>query len=127
VDLFLRDTPRNEEKIKQLVGKLGKRVFASRPFEPTSRMIRIEGLPVDVDLIFELSSHEKFESIRARATVVTIEGVPIRVADLSDVIQATRAAGRPKDQASLTLLEQFQRIKQALDKEQRGSETTPEE
>jgi hypothetical protein len=53
--------------------------------------------------------------------------VPIRVADLSDVIQAKRAAGRPKDQASLTLLEQFQRIKQALDKEQRGSETTPEE
>jgi predicted nucleotidyltransferase len=117
IDLFLRDTPRNAEKIQQLLGALGGNVVASRPFEPTSRMIRIEGLPVDIDLIFELSSHETFESIRARAAIVTIEGVPLRVANLRDVIEAKRAAGRPKDQASLPLLEQFLRIKQAMDTE----------
>src|SRR5687767_7420837 len=75
IDLFVRDTPRNAGKIDQLVAALGNNVVASRPFEPSSRMIRIEGLPVDVDLIFELSSHVKFESVRSRSVVLTIEGV----------------------------------------------------
>ena len=50
IDLFVKDTPRNAEKIKQLVETLGDHVMASRPFEPSSRMIRIEGLPVDIDI-----------------------------------------------------------------------------
>jgi predicted nucleotidyltransferase len=116
VDLFLRDTPRNAEKIQQLLSALGDNVVASRPFA-TSRMIRIEGLPVEIDLVFELSSHEKFESIRARSAVVTIEDVSLRIADLRDVIESKRAAGRPKDLASLPILEQFLRIRQAMNPE----------
>lgn len=117
IDLFVRDTPRNADKIDQLVAALGKNVVASRPFEPTSRMIRIEGLPVDVDLVFELSSHAKFESVRARSVVLTIEGVSFRVANLQDVIEAKRAANRLKDQAVLPLLEQFQRVRDALEED----------
>jgi predicted nucleotidyltransferase len=115
IDLFVRDTPRNAEKIRRLVETLGENVTASRPFEPTSQMIRIEGLPVDIDLVFELSSHEKFESVRARSTVVTIDDVSLRVADLNDVIAAKRAAGRPKDQAVIPLLEQFLRVQKEMD------------
>jgi predicted nucleotidyltransferase len=115
IDLFLRDTPGNAEKIKSMVEVLGRHVRASRPFEPVSRMIRIEGLPVDIDLVFELSSRTKFESLRARSHVVSIEGVSFRVADLSDLIAAKRAAGRPKDLATLPILEQFLRVKQAMD------------
>ena len=110
IDLFIRDTSQNAEKIQQLLSELGDQVQASRPFEPTSRMIRIEGLPVDIDLVFELSSHEKFEAIRARSLVHTIEGVPIRLAAMEDIIASKRAAGRPKDLAVLPLLEQFVRV-----------------
>lgn len=117
VDLFLRDTPRNQEKIKQLVRTLGRHVKASRPFEPSSRMIRIEGLPVDVDLVFELSSHTRFESVKARAQHIVIDDVSLRISDLRDIIEAKRAAGRPKDLAVLPLLEQFLRVQNAVDEE----------
>lgn len=115
IDFFVRDTPRNTEKLAALVEALGEHVVATRPFEPLSRMVRIEGLPIDVDLVFELSSHARFEAIRARSREITIEGVSLRVADLQDVIDAKRAAGRPKDQATLPLLEQFQRVRRAVD------------
>jgi len=115
IDLFVRDTSRNAAKIDQMVAVLGDGVVASRPFEPASRMIRIEGLPVDIDLVFELSSHAKFESVRARSVILMIEGVSFRVATMQDIIDAKRAANRPKDQAVLPLLEQFQRVRDALD------------
>ncbi len=121
IDLFLRETPRNAEKIKRLVEVLGSHVRASRPFEPASRMIRIEGLAVDVDLVFELSSRAKFESIRARSQVVTIEGTSFRVADIKDLIAAKHAAGRPKDLATLPILEQSLRIREAMDADNSGN------
>lgn len=114
IDLFVRDTPRNAEKLSRLIAELGDRVIASRPFEPASRMIRIEGLPVDVDLVFELSSRAKFESVRARSVCLTIEDVAVRVACLEDIIDAKRAAGRPKDHATLPLLEEFLRVRNAV-------------
>ena len=114
IDLFVRETPRNDEKIDQFRRSLGEHLVASRPFEPVSRMIRIEGWAIDIDLVFELSSHESFESIRARSKIVTIDGVPIRLANLADVIAAKRAAGRPKDLAALPLLEQFFQVQQAI-------------
>jgi predicted nucleotidyltransferase len=117
VDLFVRDTPRNAEKIKQLLEVLGDRVTASRPFEPMSRMVRIEGLPVDIDLVFELSSRAKFESVKARSQVITIEGVSLRISNLQDIIDAKRAAGRPKDLATLPLLEEFVRVREAVERD----------
>jgi hypothetical protein len=115
IDLFVRDTPRNQDKIKQLVKVLGDHVQASRPFEPASRMIRLEGLPVDIDFVFSLSSRAKFESVKSRARVMTIEGALVRVAHLQDIIEAKRAAGRPKDLATLPLLEEFVRVRQAIE------------
>ena len=119
IDLFVRDTPRNAEKIKQLVKTLGDHISASRPFEPSSRMIRIEGLPVDIDIIFALSSHAKYESVKSRSQVVVIDDVSLRISHLRDIIEAKRAAGRPKDLATLPILEQFLRVQEAV-----GGETT---
>ena len=118
IDLFVRGTPRNAEKIELLVETMGSHVVASRSFEPTSGMIRIEGLPVDVDFVFELSSHAKFESVRARSTTIIIEDVPIRLSGLQDVIDAKRAATRPKDHAVLNVLEEFLRIRQSMEEEE---------
>jgi predicted nucleotidyltransferase len=115
IDLFARDTPRNREKIDQLIKSLGSQVVSTRPFEPVSNMIRIEGLPVDIDILFGLSSHAKFESVRSRSSTIVIEGVPILVSDLQDVIDAKRAAARPRDQAVLPLLEQHLRVRKEME------------
>ena len=122
IDLFVRDTPRNPAKIQQLAMVLGDHVQASRPFEPVSRMIRVEGLPVDVDFVFGLSSRAKFESVKARAQTIQVEGVAVRVAYLKDVIEAKLAAGRPKDLATLPILEEFVRVRDAVDNHKGGSD-----
>jgi hypothetical protein len=114
IDIFVRDTPRNAEKIKQLVRTLGDQVRAHRPFEPASKMIRIEGLPVDIDIAFELSSHKTFESVKSRSQIITIEGTEVRIMHLRDVIEAKRAAGRPKDLAILPILEQALEVQDAM-------------
>ena len=46
-----------------------------------------------------------FEGVRARATVLTIDGVPIIVAALADIIKSKGAAGRPRDKAVIEILE----------------------
>ena len=46
-----------------------------------------------------------FEGVRARAALIEIEGVPILVASLEDIIRSKRAAGRPRDRAVLEILE----------------------
>lgn len=116
IDLFVRETPLNEEKIKALVVELGPGVQASRPFEPSSRMIRIEGLAVEIDIVFQLSSHVKFESLRSRASAVSIGQESFLVAALSDIIDAKKAANRPKDLASLPILENALEVQRAMEK-----------
>ncbi|MEQ8211083.1 MAG: hypothetical protein RH917_14750 [Lacipirellulaceae bacterium] len=114
IDLFVRDTKVNQEKIKSLVVALGPGVVASRPFEPSSKMIRIEGLAFDIDIVFELSSRVKFESLRSRASEIPIGSGKLKVADLSDVVAAKKAANRPKDVASLPILEHALEVRREM-------------
>ena len=114
IELFIQDTPENERNLEQLASALGPQLRASRAFEPRSRTIRIEGLPVDVDFVFELSSLAKSESVKSRSSVVDIEGVSVRVSHLRDIIDAKRAAGRPKDLATVPMLEEFLRVQAAV-------------
>jgi hypothetical protein len=46
-----------------------------------------------------------FEGVRARATIVELEGAVIAVASLTDIIRSKRAAGRPRDLAVVDVLE----------------------
>jgi hypothetical protein len=46
-----------------------------------------------------------FEGVRDRASVIDIDGVPLQVASLSDIIRSKRAAKRPRDLAVLDILE----------------------
>ena len=68
--------------------------------------------------MFELSNHVKFESIRAISTTIVTEDTAICVSDLQDVIDAKRAADRPKDHVVLTLLEDFHRVREAMPREE---------
>jgi len=104
-DFFFRKTPRNLAKLKAFAKALGATVL--RPYYPVSDLYRVvrdeDGLQVD----FMATAHglRSFEGVRARAAVVTIEGVSISVASLADIIRSKRAAGRPRDEAVLEILE----------------------
>lgn len=104
-DFFFRKTPRNLTKLKAFAKALGATIL--RPYYPVSDLYRVvrdeDGLQVD----FMATAHglKSFEGVRGRSTVIILEGVPLAVASLADVIKSKRAAGRQRDKAVLEILE----------------------
>jgi predicted nucleotidyltransferase len=104
-DFLFRKTPRNLQKLKKLAGALHATVL--RPYYPVSDLFRVvrddDGL--QLDFMGTIHGLRSFAGVRARANVVDINGVPILVASLADVIKSKRAARRPRDLAVLPILE----------------------
>lgn len=98
-------TARNLAKLKQLAKDLDATVM--RPFYPVSNLYRVVRNDDGLQLDFMVTIHgiRSFAGLKARATEVVIDGVPVRVAALADVIKSKRAAKRPRDLAVLDILE----------------------
>jgi hypothetical protein len=114
VDLLVRDTPRNREKLLRLSEILG----AAKPVSigPLTSAERISGGAWPVDILFEtLPGNLGFASLRSRCRAVPIADVTATVASLEDVIRSKEAAGRPKDLAMLPILRDALRVINALD------------
>jgi predicted nucleotidyltransferase len=103
-DFFFRKTPGNLRKLKSFARGLGATVL--RPYYPVSDFFRVvrdqDGL--QVDFMSRIHGVRSFEGLRSRAETVEIDGIPLRVAALSDIIRSKRAAGRPRDRAMLEIL-----------------------
>jgi predicted nucleotidyltransferase len=110
-DFLFRRTPRNLAKLKEVADRL--RATVLRPYYPASGLFRVirddDGLQVD----FMTSIHgvRSFEGLRDRATRMTIEGMPILVASLEDIIRSKKAARRPRDLAVREMLEKAREAK----------------
>jgi len=104
-DFLFRKTSRNLAKLKAIGRALGAVVL--RPYYPASDLYRIvrddDGL--QVDFMATIHGIRSFEGLRDRAETIEIEGVPLLLASLSDVIRSKRAARRPRDRAVLDVLE----------------------
>jgi hypothetical protein len=115
VDLLVRDTPGNREKIERLCVALG----ASRPVAVSelSSAQTILGAAWPIDLLFDrLIGGLEFASVRSRSRSLPIGDVTAIVASLEDIIRSKEAANRPKDQAVLPLLRDALRVLEALEK-----------
>jgi hypothetical protein len=104
-DFLFRRTARNLQKLKALATELRGTIL--RPYYPASDLFRLvrdeDGL--QVDFMGTVHGLRSFEGVRARATIITVAAVPIRVATLADVVRSKRAARRPRDLAVLNVLE----------------------
>ena len=104
-DFLFRSTPANLRKLKGLAQALGATVF--RPYYPASELYRVvrddDGL--QLDFMATIHGVRSFPAARSRATTIVIEGAPILVASLADIIKSKRAARRPRDLAVLDVLE----------------------
>lgn len=67
----------------------------------------------DFDLLAEPEGIDSFEGLWERATIMEIDGTPVRIASLDDLIAMKRAANRPKDQAHLMELEALKRLQES--------------
>jgi hypothetical protein len=110
-DFLFRKTSRNLGKLRAVADRL--RATVLRPYYPASGLFRVirddDGLQVD----FMTSIHgvRSFEGLRDRATRMNIEGTPILVASLDDIIRSKRAARRPRDLAVIEVLEKAREAK----------------
>jgi predicted nucleotidyltransferase len=104
-DFMFRRTPRNLAKLKAVAGTL--RATILRPYYPASDLYRVvrddDGL--QVDFMVTIHGVRSFEGLRSRAVRMEIDGVPLLVAALGDIIKSKRAARRPRDLAVLEILE----------------------
>lgn len=104
-DFLFRSTPRNLAKLKQVA--VGLRAMILRPYYPASNLYRVvrdeDGL--QLDFMATIHGIRSYAGVRDRASTILIDGVGLRVASLSDIIKSKRAAGRPRDQAVLEILE----------------------
>jgi len=105
LDFFFRKTPANLRKLKALAVAL--QAIVLRPYYPASDMYRVvrETDGLQLDFMATIHGIRSFEGLRGRARPVEINGVPIQVASLSDIIKSKRAARRPRDLAVLDTLE----------------------
>jgi len=113
LDLLVRDTPKNREKIGKLSAAL--RIAAPVEVSELSRALTLIGGALPIDILFDaLPGGLGFEALRSRSSRVQIGDVAATVAALGDVIASKEAAGRPKDLAQLLILRETQRVRRAL-------------
>jgi hypothetical protein len=114
LDLLVRDTPKNREKLVALGDLLG----TGKPVQISelSPALRFIGADAPVDILFDrLSGTLTYASLKSRAIEVDIAGAKALVACLDDVIRSKEAAGRAKDKAQLPILREAARVKKALE------------
>ena len=112
VDLLIRDTPRNRDKLARFCAELG----GARQVRPSqlSTSIKLLGLDVPIDVLFDrLPTGQTFESLRSRAERLLLGQQPAIVASLEDVIASKEQADREKDRAQLPLLRATLQVKRA--------------
>ena len=118
IDFFVRNHPQLQKKLRKFAQLYG--VKLTRPYEPTSKMIRAVGRPVEIDFLVTLGSGKSFESVRSRAMEFKIGERTVLVASLEDIIAAKEAAGRPKDIVALPILKESLRVKKGYAQERRS-------
>jgi hypothetical protein len=113
LDLLVRDTPLNRQKIDAMGAVLGAR---PRRISPLADVLRIDAPGGTVDVVFaHLPGGLSFERVRARAVRLALGAQRAVVARLEDVIASKAAADRPKDRAQLPILRDTLKVKGALD------------
>lgn len=95
------------------------------PFDRSPELLeRVEILNLttrfgDLDLTFVPSGTSGYEDLAANAEDLAIEGVPIAVASLADIIRSKEAAGREKDRVTLPALRRLLALRGEVDGDDR--------
>ncbi len=109
VDFLFRRTPTNLMKLRAVAKDLGAVIY--KPHYPASQLLRLfrDEDSLQLDFMSQIHSASSYESLRNRAVTVEIDGEKLRIAALADIIESKRAAGRPRDEAVLHVLEATER------------------
>jgi hypothetical protein len=88
-----------------------RRIENDVPFVPDARTLRHAQMLTlttrhgDLDLLVDPPGSPGYPALRRHADVVNLDGDPVPIASLEDLIEMKRAAGRPQDEIDIEVLE----------------------
>jgi hypothetical protein len=105
VDVFPRKDVENGNRIVAALGELGFNVDDELEADIVrgKDFVQIKNGPFDIDLVFAPDGIENYDEAKSRIDMSS--GFP--VANISDIIESKRAAGRPRDAIELPQLRAF--------------------
>jgi predicted nucleotidyltransferase len=114
LDLLVGIDEGNRERVAQALTDFGAPanvVEGARNLAP-GEVVYFGVSPLRVDVLATASGID-FAEVHARAVAATLDGVPVRVIALDDLIANKRASGRPHDLADLAELERIRALRQS--------------
>lgn len=114
LDICYATTPDNLARLGRVLIQIGatlRGVGEDLPFVPDAQTLRkteiltLRTREGNLDLLVRPAGSPSYERLRTRADNMDIDGLPVAVAAIVDLIEMKRAAGRPQDLVDLESLE----------------------
>jgi hypothetical protein len=107
IDLLVMPDPENALLVLQALDDFGAPVgnLKTEDLPEEGLIFQIGVAPCRIDILTSIDGL-KFEDAFARSPVIDIEGIPIHVLSIPDLIINKRATGRTKDLADVEMLEE---------------------
>lgn len=129
-DITPRHAPENLERLAAALRDLDARMRTTAepeglafscdaPFLGRMKMLNLQTRAGEFDITYEPAAFPGYDELSSRAEEMTVFGVKVRVAALSDIIASKAAANRPKDQIALPYLYALEDEIAALEREAR--------
>ena len=106
LDIWILADADNAKKVYSAVAEFGASVSEMKPeeFAEYGMIFQIGVAPCRVDIISKISGVSYADAV-TRAVPKTIDGIPVRIISLEDLIANQKASGRAKDLADVEVLE----------------------
>ena len=106
LDIWILADRENARKVYAALGEFGAPLGEVKPedFAQDGTIFQIGVAPCRIDVINKIDG-VKYAEASSRALQKTIEGIPVRIISLEDLIANKRASGRTKDLADAEILE----------------------
>ena len=106
LDIWILADADNAKKVYAAVAEFGAPVSEMKPeeFAEYGMIFQIGVAPCRVDIISKISGVSYSDAVM-RAVPKTIDGIPVRIISLEDLIANKKASGRAKDLADVEVLE----------------------
>ena len=106
LDIWILADSDNARKVYSAIAEFGAPVSEMKPeeFAEYGMIFQIGVAPCRVDIISKISGVRYADAV-TRAVQKTIDGIPVRIISLEDLIANKKASGRAKDLADVEVLE----------------------
>ena len=106
LDIWILADSDNARKVYSAIAEFGAPVSEMKPeeFAEYGMIFQIGVAPCRVDIISKISGVSYADAV-TRAVPKTIDGIPVRIISLEDLIANKKASGRAKDLADVEVLE----------------------